>query len=91
MQGYVIDVHTNELLALSGTPFAMFAPVSYRLFFYPFRFNVLHPMGWDAFGLPAEQYALQTGTHPRDTTIKNQDRFRSQLKMLGFSYDWQRY
>eukprot|EP00958_Prasinococcus_capsulatus_P001582 scaffold140_cov565-Prasinococcus_capsulatus_cf.AAC.20 len=47
-------------------------------------------MGWDAFGLPAEQYALQTGTHPRETTIKNQDRFRSQLKMLGFSYDWQR-
>ncbi|WIA22710.1 hypothetical protein OEZ85_001117 [Tetradesmus obliquus] len=53
-------------------------------------FNVLHPMGWDAFGLPAEQYALQTGTHPAVTTQKNIDRFRSQLKMLGFSYDWQR-
>ncbi|KAL2634023.1 hypothetical protein R1flu_005502 [Riccia fluitans] len=53
-------------------------------------FNVLHPMGWDAFGLPAEQYAIQTGTHPRKTTFKNIDRFRSQLKALGFSYDWQR-
>lgn len=53
-------------------------------------FNVLHPMGWDAFGLPAEQYAIQTGTHPAVTTQKNIDRFRTQLKMLGFSYDWQR-
>ncbi|CAM6102504.1 unnamed protein product [Calypogeia fissa] len=53
-------------------------------------YNVLHPMGWDAFGLPAEQYAIQTGTHPRETTLKNIDRFRSQLKALGFSYDWQR-
>jgi leucyl-tRNA synthetase len=52
--------------------------------------NVLHPMGWDAFGLPAEQYALQTGTHPRMTTEKNVARFKEQLKMLGFSYDWQR-
>jgi leucyl-tRNA synthetase len=53
-------------------------------------FNVLHPMGWDAFGLPAEQYALQTGTHPAETTRKNVDRFRAQLKSLGFSYDWSR-
>ncbi len=53
-------------------------------------FNVLHPMGWDAFGLPAEQYALQTGTHPADTTKKNIDRFREQLQALGFSYDWDR-
>ncbi|PIA28862.1 hypothetical protein AQUCO_06600056v1, partial [Aquilegia coerulea] len=53
-------------------------------------FNVLHPMGWDAFGLPAEQYAIQTGTHPKVTTIKNIERFRSQLKSLGFSYDWER-
>ncbi|GLC35478.1 hypothetical protein PLESTB_000203000 [Pleodorina starrii] len=53
-------------------------------------FNVLHPMGWDAFGLPAEQYALQTGTHPAVTTARNVDRFRQQLKALGFSYDWGR-
>lgn len=52
--------------------------------------NVLHPMGWDAFGLPAEQYALQTGTHPAITTKQNVDNFRRQIKSLGFSYDWQR-
>jgi leucyl-tRNA synthetase len=52
--------------------------------------NVLHPMGWDAFGLPAEQYAIQTGTHPGVTTQKNVDNFRRQIKMLGFSYDWDR-
>ncbi|KAA3617462.1 MAG: leucine--tRNA ligase [Calditrichaeota bacterium] len=53
-------------------------------------FNVLHPMGWDAFGLPAEQYAIETGTHPKVTTQKNIDRFREQLKAIGFSYDWDR-
>jgi leucyl-tRNA synthetase len=53
-------------------------------------FNVLHPMGWDAFGLPAEQYAIQTGTHPSVTTNKNCDTFRRQIKMLGLSYDWDR-
>ncbi|MEE8335858.1 MAG: leucine--tRNA ligase, partial [Candidatus Neomarinimicrobiota bacterium] len=53
-------------------------------------FNVLHPIGWDAFGLPAEQYAVQTGTHPAATTAKNIDNFRRQIKMLGFSYDWDR-
>ena len=53
-------------------------------------FNVLHPMGWDAFGLPAEQYAVQTNTHPRVTTQKNIDTFRRQIKSLGFSYDWDR-
>jgi len=52
--------------------------------------SVMHPMGWDAFGLPAEQHAKRTGTHPRETTRKNIDRFRSQLKSLGFSYDWDR-
>ena len=52
--------------------------------------NVLHPMGWDAFGLPAEQYAIETGTHPKDTTVKNVARFREQLQSLGFSYDWDR-
>ena len=53
-------------------------------------FNVLHPMGWDAFGLPAEQYAIETGTHPEITTKKNIDNFRRQIKALGFSYDWDR-
>ncbi|MEM8600722.1 MAG: class I tRNA ligase family protein, partial [Bacteroidota bacterium] len=53
-------------------------------------FNVLHPIGWDAFGLPAEQYAIKTGTHPRQTTEQNVARFREQLKSLGFSYDWSR-
>ena len=53
-------------------------------------FNVLHPMGWDAFGLPAEQYAVQTGTAPGETTKKNIDNIRAQIKSLGFSYDWER-
>jgi leucyl-tRNA synthetase len=53
-------------------------------------YNVLHPMGWDAFGLPAEQHALDTGQHPRDITFKNIDNFRRQIKSLGFSYDWDR-
>ena len=53
-------------------------------------FNVLHPIGWDAFGLPAEQYAVQTGTHPADTTQKNIANMRRQIKSLGFSYDWDR-
>ena len=53
-------------------------------------FNVLHPMGWDAFGLPAEQFAIKNGTHPRETTKTNINNFRRQIKMLGFSYDWDR-
>ena len=53
-------------------------------------YNVLHPMGWDAFGLPAEQYALKTGTHPKITTEQNIENFKRQIKMLGFSYDWDR-
>ncbi len=53
-------------------------------------FNVLHPMGWDAFGLPAEQYAIKTGTHPRVTTEANIANFTKQLKSLGFAYDWDR-
>ena len=52
--------------------------------------NALHPMGWDAFGLPAEQYAIETGTHPSVTTKTNVGRFREQLQSLGFSYDWDR-
>ncbi|MBI3087851.1 MAG: leucine--tRNA ligase [Candidatus Omnitrophica bacterium] len=53
-------------------------------------FNVLHPMGWDAFGLPAEQYAIETGTHPSVTTRKNIETFRRQITRFGFSYDWDR-
>ncbi len=53
-------------------------------------FNVLHPMGWDAFGLPAEQYAVETGTHPAVTTAKNIARFREQIRSIGLSYDWDR-
>ncbi|MDI6779174.1 MAG: leucine--tRNA ligase [Bacteroidota bacterium] len=53
-------------------------------------FNVLHPMGWDAFGLPAERYAMQTGIHPRITTQQNISTFKRQIKMLGLSYDWSR-
>jgi len=53
-------------------------------------YNVLHPMGWDSFGLPAEQYAIRTGTHPAITTEQNINTYRRQLKSLGFSYDWSR-
>ena len=53
-------------------------------------YNVLHPMGWDAFGLPAEQYAIEHGIHPRETTAKNISYFKEQLKSIGFSYDWDR-
>ncbi|MDZ4774888.1 MAG: leucine--tRNA ligase [Planctomycetota bacterium] len=52
--------------------------------------NVLHPMGWDAFGLPAEQYAIQTGKHPRETTNENTQNFKRQLELIGVSYDWSR-
>jgi leucyl-tRNA synthetase len=53
-------------------------------------FDVMNPMGWDAFGLPAENYAIKTGVHPRESTWKNIDNFRRQLKMLGFAFDWSR-
>src|SRR5262249_38889509 len=53
-------------------------------------FNVLHPMGWDAFGLPAEQHAIKTGEHPHANTQRNVNNFRRQIQMLGFSYDWDR-
>ena len=53
-------------------------------------YNVLHPMGWDAFGLPAEQYAIKTGTHPKETTHQNVSNFKKQINSLGFSYDWSR-
>jgi leucyl-tRNA synthetase len=53
-------------------------------------FDVLHPIGWDSFGLPAEQFAIQTGAKPAETTAANIQNFKRQLKMLGFSYDWDR-
>ena len=53
-------------------------------------FNVLHPIGWDAFGLPAEQHAVKTGTHPASNTQNNIVNFKRQIKALGFSYDWER-
>ena len=53
-------------------------------------YNVLHAMGWDAFGLPAEQYAIRTGTHPAEATARNIRRFKEQIKSIGFSYDWDR-
>src|SRR6516164_2843141 len=53
-------------------------------------FNVLHPMGWDAFGLPAEQFAIKTGSHPSIATVRNIERFKTQLRKIGFSYDWSR-
>ena len=52
--------------------------------------NVLHPIGWDAYGLTAEQYAIKTGTHPKITTEENIKNFKRQIQMLGFSYDWDR-
>ena len=53
-------------------------------------YNVLHPMGWDAFGLPAENYAIKTGVHPKITTAENIATFKRQIQSLGFSYDWSR-
>lgn len=53
-------------------------------------YNVLHPMGWDAFGLPAEQYAIKTGTHPAKTTEENVNNFRRQIQRIGFAIDWDR-
>ena len=53
-------------------------------------FNVLNPMGYDAYGLPAEQYAIQTGQHPAITTVNNINRYREQLDKIGFSFDWDR-
>eukprot|EP00929_Paragymnodinium_shiwhaense_P051205 TRINITY_DN25784_c0_g1_i1.p1 TRINITY_DN25784_c0_g1~~TRINITY_DN25784_c0_g1_i1.p1 ORF type:complete len:975 (-),score=203.61 TRINITY_DN25784_c0_g1_i1:145-3069(-) len=73
-----------------GHPLGYTATDVYSRFFRAKGYDVLHPMGFDAFGLPAEQYAIQTGTHPASTTRKNIDNFRGQLKRLGFSYDWDR-
>lgn len=73
-----------------GHPLGYIASDIYARFKRLKGFNVLHPMGYDAYGLPAEQYAIQTGTHPAETTEKNILRYREQMDKLGFSYDWSR-
>ncbi len=73
-----------------GHPLGYTATDIYSRFQRMREFNVLHPMGYDAFGLPAEQYAIRTGTHPRTTTSNNIANIRRQIKRLGFSYDWDR-
>ncbi len=73
-----------------GHPLGYIASDIYSRYKKHCGFNVLHPMGFDAFGLPAEQYAIQTGRHPADTTEENIKRFKEQLGMMGFNYDWDR-
>jgi len=73
-----------------GHPLGYIASDIYARYMRLKGYNVLHPMGYDAFGLPAEQYAIQTGTHPEITTRRNIQRYREQLDKIGFSYDWDR-
>lgn len=73
-----------------GHPEGYSATDIYSRFLRMNGYNVLHPMGFDSFGLPAENYAIKTGTHPRTTTLKNIENFRRQIKSLGLSYDWDR-
>jgi len=73
-----------------GHPLGYIASDIYSRYMRHRGYNVLHPMGYDAYGLPAEQYAIQTGTHPQLTTYKNIDRYRKQLDQIGFSFDWNR-
>jgi leucyl-tRNA synthetase len=73
-----------------GHPLGYIASDIYSRYKVHKGFNVLHPMGFDAFGLPAEQYAIQTGQHPAVTTEKNIKRYKEQLEKIGFSYDWNR-
>lgn len=73
-----------------GHPLGYIASDIYARYMRHRGYNVLHPMGYDAYGLPAEQYAIQTGTHPQLTTYKNIERYRRQMDQIGFSYDWNR-
>lgn len=73
-----------------GHPLGYIASDIYSRFKRQQGFNVLHPMGYDAYGLPAEQYAIQTGQHPEKTTVENIERYRNQLDKIGFSFDWSR-
>lgn len=84
---YIIYIHVGEGLHV-GHPEGYTATDILSRYWRMKGYDVLHPMGWDAFGLPAEQYAINTGTHPSVTTAKNIDTFKRQLMSLGFSYDW---
>ncbi len=91
-KAYVLDMFpypSGEGLHV-GHPEGMTATDIFSRYLRAKGYNVLHPMGWDAFGLPAEQYAVRTNTHPRDTTVKNINNFRRQIQSLGMSYDWER-
>ncbi len=91
-RAYVLDMFPYPSAAglHVGHPEGYTATDIYSRFLRMQGYAVLHPMGFDSFGLPAENYALKTGTHPRTTTEENIDRFRVQIKSLGFSYDWDR-
>ncbi|MDE7085457.1 MAG: class I tRNA ligase family protein, partial [Prevotella sp.] len=73
-----------------GHPLGYIASDIYARYKRQQGYNVLNPMGYDAYGLPAEQYAIQTGQHPEKTTVENINRYRSQLDKIGFSFDWER-
>ena len=73
-----------------GHPEGYTASDAYKRFKKSQGYNVLHPMGWDAFGLPTEQYAIKTGKHPEETTKTNVANFKQQLKQIGLCYDWER-
>ena len=89
---YVLDMFPYPSAAglHVGHPEGYFATDIYTRFLRMKGYNVLHPMGFDSFGLPAENYAIKTGTHPRVSTERNIERFTTQIKSLGFSYDWDR-
>jgi leucyl-tRNA synthetase len=92
MRRYVLDMfpYPSGAGLHVGHPEGYTATDIYCRFLRMRGYNVLHPMGFDSFGLPAENYAIKTGTHPSETTKANIDRFRTQIKSLGFSYDWDR-
>ena len=73
-----------------GHPLGYIASDIYARYKRHHGYNVLHPMGYDSYGLPAEQYAIETGQHPADTTEANVKRYREQLDLIGFSFDWSR-
>jgi leucyl-tRNA synthetase len=92
MRRYVLDMfpYPSSQGLHVGHPEGYTATDIYCRYLRAVGYNVLHPMGFDAFGLPAENYAIKTGAHPASTTAANIDKFRAQIKALGFSYDWDR-